>query len=75
MTGFEPRISGIITNVNTIFSSNYAAYLLNISELSQTIPGNPSQSKKCHPKSLCLDLNPRPLEHDSAPITTRHGLP
>ena len=31
--------------------------------------------KKCLSSIWCRDLNPRPLEHDSPPITTRPGLP
>ena len=31
--------------------------------------------KKCSSSSRCQDLNPRPLEHKSPPITTRPGLP
>ena len=31
--------------------------------------------KKCPSSIRCRDLNPRPLEHESLPITTRPGLP
>ena len=31
--------------------------------------------KKCRSSKWHLDLNPRPLEHESPPITTRPGLP
>ena len=30
--------------------------------------------KKCPSSIRCWDLNPRPLEHESSPITTRPGL-
>ena len=31
--------------------------------------------KKCPSSIQCRDSNPRPLEHESPPITTRPGLP
>ena len=31
--------------------------------------------KKCPSSTRCWDFNPRPLEHESLPITTRPGLP
>ena len=34
-----------------------------------------SQYEKCHVHVQCRDSNPRPLDHESSPITTRPELP
>ena len=34
-----------------------------------------NKCEKCPPSTRCWDSNPRPLEHESTPITTRPRLP
>ena len=46
------------------------SFQTNISTILQQI-----NVKKCRSSKWHLDLNPRPLEHESPPITTRPGLP
>ena len=53
-----------------------ASFLFSFSLFKQTIQFlQQINVKKCPSSIQCRDLNPRPFEHESSPITTRPGLP